>query len=306
MVAFSFGFDYNNGVMEQFSRTELLIGKSAVERLNQSKILIVGLGGVGGYAAEAFARAGVGTIGLCDGDRICLSNLNRQILATHRSAGAFKTDAAVERIRDINPAAITVAYKHFYTAETAELVNLAEYDYIVDAIDSVADKIELIVNAKALSVPIISCMGAGNKLNPGGFVAADIFETSVCPLAKVMRRKLKERGIEKLTVVYSKEQPIGQGLGARGQGSRETNNDELKIPLLRGGASEERASDGVVSNYQVTNTEEIESQKNGIGHSATDSAKKPFSKQIPGSISFVPPAAGLALAGYVIRDLLGL
>ena len=193
--------------MEQFSRTELLLGREAMEKLAASRVAVFGIGGVGGYAVEALVRSGVGAIDLIDSDKVCLSNLNRQLYATHKTLGAYKVDAAAARIAEINPNATVSTYKTFYTPETAAQFDFSQYDYIVDAIDTVTGKIGLVLQAQAAETPIISSMGAGNKLNPAAFEVADLFETSVCPLAKVMRRELSRRGVKALKVVYSKEPP---------------------------------------------------------------------------------------------------
>jgi tRNA A37 threonylcarbamoyladenosine dehydratase len=195
-------------MLNQFSRTELLFGKESMEKLENARVAIFGIGGVGGYTVEALVRSGVGTVDLIDDDKICLTNLNRQIYATRSTVGKYKVDVAKERILDINPNCIVNTYKTFYMPATAEQFNFADYDYVVDAIDTVTGKIELIEQAKKTGTPIISSMGAGNKLDASAFEVADIYETSICPLAKVMRRELRKRGIEKLKVVYSKEQPL--------------------------------------------------------------------------------------------------
>ena len=195
-------------IQEQFSRTELLLGKAAIDKLAGSRIAIFGIGGVGGYAAEALARIGIGTLDLIDSDKVTLSNLNRQIIATHKTIGRYKTDAAAERIADINPGAKVNIYNVFYTKDTADSFDFSKYDYIIDAIDTVSSKLILAVNAKAAGVPLISSMGAGNKLDPTMFEVADIYDTSVCPLARVMRHELRKLGIERLKVVYSKEPPV--------------------------------------------------------------------------------------------------
>lgn len=192
----------------QFSRTELLIGKKAMEKLAKSRVALFGVGGVGGYAAEALVRSGIGAIDLIDNDTVSISNINRQIIATHKTIGQYKVDAAEGRIKEINPYVQVRTYKIFYMPETASQFNFLQYDYIIDAIDTVTGKIELAVNACTAKVPLISSMGAGNKLNPVAFEVSDIYKTSVCPLAKVMRRELKKRNIKKLKVVYSKEEPI--------------------------------------------------------------------------------------------------
>lgn len=194
--------------MDKFSRTELLLGKEAMERLAAARVAVFGIGGVGGYAVEALARSGVGALDLIDDDRVCLTNLNRQLHATVKTVGRCKVDVAAERIHDINPEARVNVRKIFYLPETAGQFDFSEYDYIVDAIDTVTGKLALVMNAERAGVPIISSMGAGNKLDPAAFEVADIYDTSVCPLAKVMRRELKRRGIKSLKVVYSKEKPL--------------------------------------------------------------------------------------------------
>lgn len=195
-------------MLNQFSRTELLFGKEAMERLAATRIAVFGIGGVGGYAVEALARSGVGTLDLIDDDKICLTNLNRQIFATHSTVGKYKVDAATERIHDICPDIKVNAYKCFYLPETADQFDFTEYDYVIDAIDTVSGKLQIIESAKAADIPVISSMGAGNKLDATAFRVADIYETKVCPLAKVMRYELRKRGIKDVKVVYSEEKPI--------------------------------------------------------------------------------------------------
>lgn len=192
-------------MLNQFSRTQLLFGQEGMERLYHARVAVFGIGGVGGYTVEALARSGVGTLDLIDDDRVCLTNVNRQIFATRKTVGQYKVDVAEQRIREINPDAVVYTYKTFYTPETAAQFDFTQYDYIVDAIDTVTGKLELVEQARRAQVPIISCMGAGNKVDPTAFEVADIFETSVCPLARVMRQELKKRGIRHLKVVYSKE-----------------------------------------------------------------------------------------------------
>ena len=192
----------------QFARTRLLLGDDGISRLAAARVAVFGVGGVGGYAAEALARSGVGTLDLIDSDTVALSNLNRQIIALHSTVGMYKVDAAAERIRDINPAAAVSAYRIFYSPETENMFDFAGYDYIIDAIDTVSAKIALVMNAQSAGTPIISSMGAGNKLDPTAFEVSDIYGTSVCPLARVMRRELKKRGVRRLKVVYSKEAPV--------------------------------------------------------------------------------------------------
>jgi tRNA A37 threonylcarbamoyladenosine dehydratase len=195
-------------MLNQFSRTQLTFGKEAMEKLAASRVAVFGIGGVGGYTVEALVRSGIGAVDLIDDDKVCLTNLNRQIYATRATVGHYKVDVAQERIKQINPDCIVKTYKMFYMPDTSGEFDFTEYDYVVDAIDTVTGKIELIENAKKCGTPIISSMGAGNKINPTAFEVADIYQTSVCPLAKVMRHELRKRGIKKLKVVYSKEKPI--------------------------------------------------------------------------------------------------
>lgn len=229
-----------------YERTELLLGSGAYETLSSKRVAVFGVGGVGGYTVEALARAGVGTLDLIDSDCVCLSNINRQIIATRKTLGMLKVDAAAERCRDINPDIKVNTYPVFFLPENAEDFDFSKYDYVVDAVDTVSAKIGIAQKAKELGMPAISSMGAGNKLHPELLEVADIYETSVCPLARVMRRELKKRGINSLKVVYSKEPPA-----------------ETNAPVENG-------------------------------------------KKIPGSVSFVPSAAGLIIAGEVIKDLLGI
>ena len=225
---------------DQFSRTRLMLGDEAVSRLAASRVAVFGIGGVGGYAAEALARAGVGTLDLIDNDTVSESNINRQIYALHSTVGMYKVDVAESRIKDINPGAVVNKHRIFFLPEKSGSVDFGVFDYVIDAIDTVAGKLEIIEKAHAAGIPVISAMGAGNKLDPAAFEVADIYETSFCPLAKVIRQELRKRGIEKLKVVYSKEPPV--------------------MPAERG--------------------------------------------RTPGSVSFVPPAAGIILAGEVIKDLI--
>ena len=179
-----------------------------MDRLYHARVAVFGIGGVGGYTVEALARSGVGALDLIDDDRVCLTNINRQIFATHKTVGQYKVDVAQQRILEINPHAVVRTFKTFYTPETASQFDFSQYDYVVDAIDTVTGKLELVEQAEKAGVPIISCMGAGNKMDPTAFEVADIYETSVCPLARVMRQELRKRGIKKLKVVYSKEPPL--------------------------------------------------------------------------------------------------
>ena len=227
----------------QFERTALLLGKASVERLARKRVAVFGVGGVGGFVCEGLVRAGIGAIDIVDKDIVAISNINRQLIALHSTVGKNKVDVLEERLKDINKNLIIKKYKCFFLPETSETFDFREYDYVVDAIDTVTGKIELILKAKEAGVPIISAMGAGNKLDPTAFQVSDIYKTSVCPLARVMRRELKKRGVEKLKVVYSKEEPIKP---------------------------------------QFEEGEEV----------------------VPGSISFVPPALGLIIAGEVVKDLI--
>ena len=195
-------------MLNQFSRTELLLGHDNMEKLKNARVAVFGIGGVGGFTVEALARSGVGTLDLIDDDRVCLTNINRQIIATRKTIGQYKVDAAKERILDINPDAVVNTSKTFFRPDTADAFDFSVYDYVVDAIDTVTGKIMLVEAAQKAGTPIISSMGAGNKLDPTAFEVADIYKTSVCPLAKVMRRELKKRGIRKLKVVYSKEKAL--------------------------------------------------------------------------------------------------
>lgn len=194
----------------QFLRTETLIGKDALQKLAKSKIAVFGIGGVGGYVVEALARAGIGHLDIIDNDIINSTNINRQIIALNSNIGKYKVDIAKERAIDINPLIEVNAYKLFFNTETSKEFDFSKYDYVVDAIDSVSSKIELVMKCQELNIPIISSMGTGNKLHPELFEISDIYKTSVCPLARVMRTELKKRGIKKLKVVYSKEVPLKQ------------------------------------------------------------------------------------------------
>ncbi len=235
---------------EALVRTEMLLGPEAMERLRRSRVLLFGLGGVGGYCAEALARSGLGRIDLVDRDRYQVSNLNRQLHATRSTVGRLKTEVVRERILDIDPDIAVRTYPLFYLPETAEEISLAEYDYVLDCIDTVKAKLHLICACHAREVPVISCMGTGNKLYPERFVVTDLARTSGCPLARVMRRELGRRGIRHVKVVYSPEEP-----------------------LTPAPAPGEQPDEG--------------------------------RRSIPGSVSFVPGAAGLLMAGEVIRDLAG-
>lgn len=229
-----------------FSRAELLLGEEALEKLRSARVALFGIGGVGSFAAEALARGGVGHITLVDGDTVSITNINRQLIALHSTVGKEKTAVMAERIADISPETEVETYPVVYGAENRDLLDFSTYDYVIDAIDTVTSKLILIEEAKKAGVPVISCMGTGNKFHPERFEVTDISKTSVCPLAKIMRKELKVRGIKNVKVVYSKEEP----------------------------------------------QKPAESPETG-------------KRQIPGSLSFVPPVAGLLLAGEVIRHIAG-
>lgn len=249
-------------MLNEFSRTELLLGSAAMEKLKSSRVAVFGLGGVGSFAAEALVRSGIGAFDLIDDDIICVTNINRQLLATHKTIGQKKVDAMKNRILEINPSCAVRIHECFYAADNADGFPLAEYDYIIDAIDTVTCKLLLVERAKQADVPIISCMGAGNKLDPTKFEVADISKTSICPLARIMRKELRRRGIKSLKVVYSKE--------------------DITEPM---------------------ETEELSCKYNCVcppGTTRSCSSRR----QVPGSISFVPPVAGFILASEVIKDLI--
>ncbi|MCC8050647.1 MAG: tRNA threonylcarbamoyladenosine dehydratase [Clostridiales bacterium] len=222
---------------DQFSRTELLLGKDSMEKLFRARVAVFGIGGVGGYTVEALARSGIGTLDLIDNDTVCLTNLNRQIYALRNTIGKYKVDVAKERIGQINPEAKVNIYKTFYMPQTAEQFDFTQYDYVVDAIDTVTGKIALVEQAQEVGTPIISCMGAGNKMDASALEVADIYETSICPLARVMRRELKKRGIEKLKVVYSKEpamEPLKDTGMERSEQRRQVPGSNAFVPAVAG------------------------------------------------------------------------
>ena len=252
---------------DQFARTQLLLGQEAMERLYQKQVAVFGIGGVGGYVCEALVRSGVGAFDLIDSDTVSLTNLNRQIIATRKTLGQYKVDVMRDRMLEINPEVRVRVHKCFFLPENADEFPFGEYDYVVDAVDTVTAKIELILRAQKENVPIISAMGAGNKLDAGRLKIADIYETSVCPLAKVMRRELKKRGVEHLKVVYSDEEPIRPLEGKFG-----TDADSL-------GFSED-----------------------GLGFSG-EGKTGGSRRSVPGSTAFVPAVAGLLIAGEIVRDL---
>ena len=222
---------------EQFSRTALLLGADAMERLGRARVAVFGVGGVGGYTVEALARAGIGALDLIDSDTVSLSNINRQILATHSTLGMLKVEAARRRILDINPGAVVRTHPIFYTPDTADQFDFTQYDYIVDAIDTVTGKLQLVERAVAAGTPIICCMGAGNKLDASRFEVADLAKTSVCPLARVMRKELGKRGIKHIKVVYSQEEamtPVGWEEEAAAIGKRQIPGSLAPVPGTAG------------------------------------------------------------------------
>lgn len=224
-------------MVNKFSRTELLLGNEAMERLANARVAVFGVGGVGGYTVEALARTGVGTIDIIDNDDVSVTNLNRQIIATTSTVGRLKVDVMEERVHDINPDCVVNKYACFYLPETKDQFDFSQYDYVVDAIDTVAGKIQLVMQAQECGTPIISSMGAGNKLNPAMFEVADIYKTSVCPLAKVMRRELKKRNVKHLKVVYSKEEaltPINNGVVEEGVNKRSIPGSIAFVPSVVG------------------------------------------------------------------------
>lgn len=221
----------------QFSRTQLLLGEEATRRLKQSRVAVFGIGGVGGHAVDALARAGVGTLDLIDSDTVSITNINRQLLAAHSTVGRLKVEVAKERILDIYPDAVVNTYPIFYTSETADQFDFTQYDYIVDAIDTVTGKLCLAQRAFAVGTPIISCMGAGNKLDGTAFRVADISKTTICPLARVMRKELKKRGISHMKVVYSLEEartPVGAEEEMAATGKRQIPGSAPYIPGIAG------------------------------------------------------------------------
>ena len=221
----------------EFTRTELLIGKRGITSLSKAHVLVFGIGGVGSYVVEALARSGVGTLTLVDNDEVMISNINRQLVALHSTIGKFKTEVAKARVKDINPNILVHTYQTFYDAQTSRLFDFKEYDYVVDAIDTVTSKLLIIEQAKASKTPVISCMGTGNKLDPSRLEITDISKTSVCPLAKVMRVELRKRRIKKVKVLYSKEQPIKiieTTTGTKGQGNSTTVGSVAYVPAVAG------------------------------------------------------------------------
>lgn len=264
------------GTMEtQFSRSERIYGQVGIQKLQQTHIAVFGLGGVGGYVAESLVRTGLGYIDLIDHDTIDITNLNRQIIATHETLGMKKVDAARERLASINPTCDINTHDCFYSTDTADRFDLSHYDYVVDAIDTVSAKLELITRAKALHVPIISAMGAGNKTDPTALRIADIYQTSVCPLARIMRKELRKRGIDHLTVCYSTEPVVEQA---------------VMQPEPQNSADNANATAPDITSHPVS--------------TIADNANPVPRRSTPGSNAFVPSAMGLAMAAYVVQDVL--
>ena len=287
---------------EQFSRSRMLLGEEAMNRLKSSRVAVFGVGGVGGFVVEALARSGVGTIDIIDNDTVVLSNLNRQIIATMDTVGRDKVEVMKERIQSINPAAVVNAYKCFFLPETAGQFDFTAYDYVVDAIDTVTGKIQLVVQAKEAGVPVISAMGAGNKLDPTRFEVADIYSTSIDPLARVMRRELKKRGIESLKVVYSKEKPI-QPM-AEETAYPDSDQTDHGIGGLRScEGCEEGKTVGTIGKSGLGEDDSAKSPQGTEG--VTGPGNRKPRRATPGSLAFVPSVAGLIIAGEVIKDLSG-
>ncbi|MBR5231089.1 MAG: tRNA threonylcarbamoyladenosine dehydratase [Clostridia bacterium] len=220
--------------MEAFSRIEMLLGEDAIEKLQRSHVAVFGVGGVGGFAAEALVRSGVGAIDLIDNDTVSVSNLNRQIIALHSTLGQPKVEVMAARLKDINPQVQVAAYQMFYVPENADLIDLASYDYVIDAVDTVAAKIELAVRSEKAGIPCISAMGAGNKLDPTKIEITDIYKTSACPLARVMRRELKSRGVKALKVAYSTEPALTPLSQPEGESRRATPGSTAFVPSVMG------------------------------------------------------------------------
>ena len=258
---------------EQFSRTELLLGEEALNTLANKRVAIFGVGGVGGYVCEALVRSGIGEFDICDDDKVALSNLNRQIIATHSTIGRYKVDVMKDRMLDINPDVRVNVHQCFFLPENADSFPFDKYDYVIDAVDTVTAKIEIIMRAKAANVPVISSMGAGNKLDPTKFQITDIYKTNVDPLARVMRRELKKRGVKDLKVVYSVEEAI-----------------KPKCNHLESG-DEINQTEGHADNQNSSSAQMKETTALHPRHST------------PGSVSFVPSVAGLIIASEVIKDL---
>lgn len=269
------------GGEDLFSRTRLLIGEEALAKLAKSRVAVFGLGGVGSYAVEALVRSGVGAIDLIDHDTVSVTNLNRQLYATCGTLGEYKTEVAKRRVRDINPDALVTCHRMFYLPDTAKMLDLSVYDYIIDAVDTITAKIELAVNARNRGVRIISCMGTGNRLDPTAFRVADIYDTYGCPVAKVMRRELRKREVEELKVVFSTETPF-----------------KIAPEVCR----DSRYGD----DRDVCLTECRQADRDTDRDIGTDACRDGRPVKTVGSVAFVPSAAGLIMAGEVIKDLIGI
>ncbi len=274
-------------MLNQFSRTQLLLGRPSMEALAVSRVAVFGIGGVGGHVCEALVRSGVGAFDLIDDDKVCLTNLNRQIIATRRTVGQYKADVMRERMLEINPDADIAVHKCFFLPENANDFAFARYDYIVDAVDTVSAKLALAEKAQAFGIPIISAMGAGDKLDPGRFRVSDISQTHTCPLARVMRRELKKRGIERLKVVWSDEPPI------RPIEDMSISCRTHCICPPEGHFVEDKVSRCATGDGSILRIEARHRAK----HKCTER------RDIPGSTAFVPAVAGLMIAGEVIKDL---
>lgn len=250
-------------MLNAFSRTELILGRDSMKELKESTVAVFGIGGVGSYTVEALSRCGVGRLVLIDDDCICLTNINRQLHATTKTIGMSKVEVMKNRVLEVNPKAVVDVHKSFYSSESAEQLLCSDYNYVVDAIDTISSKIDMVERCKSMGIPIISCMGAGNKLDPTQFRVCDIYKTSIDPIAKVMRKELRKRGIDSLKVVYSMEEPL-----------KPDNEDEssCKMNCICPPGTKRKCSDR---------------------------------RQVPGSVSFVPSAAGLILAAEVVKDLIG-
>lgn len=271
---------------EKFVRTGLLLGEEGLCQLEKSHVAVFGVGGVGGYVVEALVRSGIGEITIVDKDEVAESNINRQIIATTKTIGMPKVDVMAQRIADINPECVVHKYACFYLPETADQFDFTAYDYVVDAVDTVTAKLEIILQAKTAGVPVISSMGAGNKLDPARFEVADIYKTSVCPLARVMRRELKKRNVDSLKVVYSKEEPVEH---KSLQEAATVQQGEVR----QAGSTKEQQSESA----KVWQSESTKVQQ------SVQESPEPGRRSTPGSIAFVPSVAGLILAGEVVRDL---
>ena len=283
---------------ERLSRTALLLGEEAVETLAGKRVAVFGVGGVGGFAVEALVRSGIGAIDIVDNDTVAPSNLNRQIIALGSTIGRYKVDVCEERIKDISPGCKVTKHRVFFTPETARGFDFTQFDYVIDAIDTVTGKIELVMRANAAGVPIISSMGAGNKLDPTRFEVADIYKTSVCPLAKVMRRELRERGVKKLKVVFSKEPPA-----SRGPQNVYSDSCEHTSPVFSNSETPDNQPASRVS--QNVYSDSCEHISPVFSNSETPDNRPASRRSVPGSVAFVPSIVGLIIAGEVIKDLCG-